>query len=118
MVEIDSQVPEAISQLVGADRSAIVAEAPDDVEDLDESNANFSDEGRADPVIASSPAFSTHEFRQKYTMMINSGNGSVMDTCSNQDSLMLKTHSKHTRQQSNFSLELVDAGIIPTGNSR
>ncbi len=36
--------------------------------DADESNAHFSDdEGQADPVIASSPAFSNSDFRLKYT---------------------------------------------------
>ena len=77
MIEIDSQVPDGIGQQLATD---------DD--DLDESNANFDDnEGRADPVIASSPspAFSNHDFRQKYTQMLMSGNGSLVESCSNQD---------------------------------
>ena len=55
MLDLESQARDvAINPLAGD-----IAE-----EDVDESNANFSEnEGQADPVIASSPAFSNTEFK-------------------------------------------------------
>ena len=104
MIEIDSQVPDTISPLIACD----IAE-----EDLDESNANFSDdEGRVDRVVASNPAFSNIEFRQKYMQRLVSGNGSLIDTCSNHDS---NIHSRgHLRHPSAcaFSHSIADSGLI------
>ena len=67
--------------------------------DEDESNANFSDnEARADPVIASSPAFSNAEFRLKYMQKLLSGTASLADSNSMTEQMM---HSHgHLRQPS------------------